>query len=549
MQSGPRFIFITGGVISSLGKGIAASALGALLKTRGFSVRLRKLDPYLNVDPGTMSPYQHGEVYVTEDGCETDMDLGHYERFAGVFTTRFDYTTAGQIYQFVLQSERKGQYLGATVQTIPHITERIKNFITTNCTSDFLIAEIGGTVGDIEGYPFLEAVRQIKHEMPSRVCCVHMGWVPYVETAGEYKTKPMQHSVKELQRAGIQPDLLLLRASGNLPKSILDKIGLFTNVRPTHVHIAQDQSSLYSVPRAYSREGFDQSVVDYFGLKSDSPCLDDWQDIEKREKSLISRGVFGIVAKYGDFRDAYRSLLEALNHAYLKEGFQPKIRWIDPESIEGDVESALRDLNGILVPGSFGVRGCTGILSAIGAARIQKIPFLGICAGMQFAVIEAMRTLPDFKEAHSQEFTSQGPLVVRQMQAWEKDGSLEERSADDDLGGSMRLGSYPCVLKKGSRILDIYGIENINERHRHRFEVDSAFVPDLERAGLFCSGASPCGHLPEVVERNDHPFFVGVQFHPEFKSSPRSPHPLFCAFVRHIVKHAQEERKDNVVVC
>lgn len=538
MLRGARFVFITGGVISSLGKGIAASALGSLLRARGLSVKLRKLDPYLNVDPGTMSPYEHGEVFVTDDGTETDLDLGHYERFAGVATTRFDYVTAGQIYASVLQSERRGDYLGATVQIIPHITERIKDFLKSHTEGvDVVIAEIGGTVGDIEGLPFLDAVRQIKQESPERVCCVHMGWVPYVSTAGEYKTKPMQHSVKELQRAGIQPDLLLLRAPDDLPTGVLNKIGLFTNVRNSWAYIAKDQSSLYNVPLAYHEAGFDQGVVDYFGLDAAEPSMDNWRTVRERENNMITKSVLGIVGKYGALKDAYKSLSEAIMHASLFEGVCPEIVWIDPEEIEvNGADALLRDLQGILVPGSFGARGHEGILSAVAYARIHKIPFLGICAGMQFAVIEAARTQDNLKEAHSEEFTRDGILVVRQMTAWEKEGALEKRTATDDLGGSMRLGAYPCILQEGSLVHKIYGTTEISERHRHRFEVDMTFADDLARAGLFVTGTSPCGRLPEVVERRDHPFFIAGQFHPEFKSSPHTAHPLFRALVRHIVK-------------
>ncbi|WP_082192033.1 CTP synthase [Candidatus Hepatobacter penaei] len=541
----PRFVFLTGGVLSSLGKGIGASVLGALLKARGLPVRLRKLDPYLNVDPGTMSPYEHGEVFVTDDGCETDLDFGHYERFIQTPTTKFDYITTGQIYQSVLRAERRGDYLGATVQVIPHVTQAIKDFMHNHLDPDVtLIAEIGGTVGDIEGLPFLEAVRQMKYAMPDRVCCIHMGWVPYMTTAGEYKTKPMQHSVKELQRAGIQPDILLLRCEGTLPKTVVDKIGLFANVPIPRVLMAQNQSHLLSVPLAYHKEGLDEAVVDYFHLKAPAPRLDVWKDLETRMRDSEPVGTLAIVAKYGHLQDAYRSLLEALMHAGLHEGGQVTLRWIDPDEVDDAFLQTLDDIDGVLVPGSFGERGHQGILSMIRWARETQTPFLGICAGMQFAVIEAARHLLGWEQADSEEFTSSGPLVIRQLTDWDQQGEKKSYHAHDGLGGTMRLGAYPCVLSKGSRVHALYGQENISERHRHRFEVDIRHRDALTSVGLLTTGLSPCGRLPEVVERCDHPFFVASQFHPEFKSSPLAPHPLFCGLVR-CIKKCWHEAKAN----
>ncbi len=540
----PRFVFLTGGVLSSLGKGIGASVLGALLKARGLPVRLRKLDPYLNVDPGTMSPYEHGEVFVTDDGCETDLDFGHYERFIQTPTTKFDYITTGQIYQSVLRAERRGDYLGATVQVIPHVTQAIKDFMCNHLDPDVtLIAEIGGTVGDIEGLPFLEAVRQMKYATPDRVCCIHMGWVPYMTTAGEYKTKPMQHSVKELQRAGIQPDILLLRCEGTLPKTVVDKIGLFANVPIPRVLMAQNQPNLLSVPLAYHKEGLDEAVVTYFQLKAPAPCLDVWKELETRMRDSQPVGTLAIVAKYGHLQDAYRSLLEALMHAGLHEGAQLTIRWIDPDEVDDAFLQNIDDIDGVLVPGSFGERGHQGILSMIRWARETQTPFLGICAGMQFAVIEAARHLLGWEEADSEEFTSSGPLVVRQLTDWDQKGEKKSYHTHDGLGGTMRLGAYPCVLSKGSQVHALYGQDHISERHRHRFEVDVRHREALANVGLLTTGLSPCGHLPEMVERHDHPFFVACQFHPEFKSSPLAPHPLFCGLVRCIQKRWREAKE------
>lgn len=548
-----RFVFITGGVISSLGKGLTAAALGALFKGRGLKVALRKLDPYLNVDPGTLSPYQHGEVFVMQDGTEADLDCGHYERFAGVQTTFADCTTTGQVYQKVLEAERRGDYLGKTVQIVPHITDAIKGFLTHGEEDrDVLIAEIGGTVGDIEGLPFLDAIRQLRQRRPQDVCFVHVGWVPYVKTAGEYKTKPLQHSVRELQRGGIQPDILLLRCDEKLPGDILDKVGLFCNVPASRVVCGTTQKNIYAVPLAYHDEGLDQAVLDFFSLESGKPALDVWQDYRQRFESASQTVVVGVVGKYGSFPDAYRSLYEALEHAGVREGICAQIQWIDPENIPEQFSNteAVRGsdepaVDAILVPGGFGVRGLQGTLDMIRWARENKVPYFGICLGMQLAVIEVARNLLGLAKADSSEFSKTPDPVVHTLTSWEKEGAVHDYAGDSrGLGGTMRLGAYPCRVKEGSLAHRIYGKSEFHERHRHRFEVNTAYEDGLEKAGLIFSGKSPCGRLPEIVEHNDHPFFIAVQFHPEFLSEPHAGHPLFRAFVK-AAAQCRDQKKES----
>lgn len=537
------FVFVTGGVLSSLGKGLAASVIGGLLKKRGLNVCLRKLDPYLNIDPGTMSPYQHGEVYVTDDGCETDLDLGHYERFTGTRATRFDYITTGQIYQGVLERERQGDYHGATVQVIPHITQAIEEFVTSHVPGDtIVISEIGGTVGDIESLPFLESVRQMRQKYPDRVRVIHMGWVPYIHTAGEFKTKPMQHSVRELQRAGIQPDILLLRASGPLPEVTLEKVSLLCNVPKKSVRVALDQKSIYQVPLAYHQEGLDSVLLDSLGLSASQPDLKCWEELERRLKAERKPLTLGLVAKYGDFPESYKSLIEALMHAALQEGVALTYKWINPDEVEAKGVDSYVNLDGVLVPGGFGERGFSGTLRMITWARENGIPFLGICLGMQLTVIEAARNLLGLVQADSQEFSDTPDPVVHRLSSWEKEGKQHIYDADKGLGGTMRLGAYPCVLQAGSRVQAIYGCDQIAERHRHRFEVNTAYLERLEGVGLVFSGLSPCGQLPEVVERVDHPFFVAVQFHPEFLSNPLTPHPLFCSLMRAMMTECSAQK-------
>ncbi|WP_119458662.1 CTP synthase [Rhodospirillaceae bacterium SYSU D60014] len=529
-----RFIFITGGVVSSLGKGLSAAALGALLQARGFKVRLRKLDPYLNVDPGTMSPYQHGEVYVTDDGAETDLDLGHYERFTGVASRRSDNVTAGRIYSTVLAKERRGDYLGGTVQVIPHVTDAIKEFIRADIVDeDFVLCEIGGTVGDIESLPFLEAIRQLGNELGrERALFLHLTLVPWIPSAGELKTKPTQHSVKELLGVGIQPDILLCRCDREIPPDARRKIALFCNLRPEAVIQALDVDTIYQVPVAYHSQGFDREVCRHFGIEPPAPDLGGWHRVVERVRAPEGEVSIAVVGKYTSLPDSYKSLAEALAHGGIANNARVKLDWIDSEIFEsGDAIQRLENVNGILVPGGFGERGTEGKVMAARFARERNVPYFGICFGMQMAVIEAARNLADIPNAGSTEFGANADPVVGLMTEWMRGNVLERRSDASDLGGTMRLGAYDCVLQPGSLVHKIYGADRISERHRHRYEVNIHYKDRLEAAGLLFSGLSPDGVLPEIVELPGHRWFVGVQFHPELKSRPFEPHPLFTSFI------------------
>ncbi len=531
-----RFIFITGGVVSSLGKGLSAAALGALLQARGFRVRLRKFDPYLNVDPGTMSPYQHGEVYVTDDGAETDLDLGHYERYTGVATRRSDSVTTGRIYSSVIARERRGEYLGATVQVIPHVTDAIKEFIQADLADeDFVLCEIGGTVGDIESLPFLEAIRQIGNELGrERVLYVHLTLVPWIPSAGELKTKPTQHSVKELLGLGIQPDILLCRCDRPIPEGARKKIALFCNLRDSRVIPALDVDTIYEVPNAYHAEGFDREVCDHFGIKAPGPDLAQWETIVSRIRKPEGEVNIAIVGKYTHLKDSYKSLAEALTHGGIANNMRVNLDWIDSEIFEReDTVQHLEGVHGILVPGGFGERGAEGKIQAARFARERAVPYFGICFGMQMAVIEAARNLADLPGAGSTEFGPCQDPVIGLMTEWMRGNTLERRQANGDMGGTMRLGAYEAVLAPGSRVSEIYGgAAHISERHRHRYEVNINYKDRLEAVGLRFSGMSPDGELPEIVEIPEHPWFVGVQYHPELKSKPFEPHPLFTDFIR-----------------
>ena len=531
----PRYIFITGGVVSSLGKGLGAAALAALLQARGYKVRLRKLDPYLNVDPGTMSPTQHGEVFVTDDGAETDLDLGHYERFTGVHARKSDNVTTGRIYSDVLARERRGDYLGATIQVIPHVTDAIKAFVKSNHEDeDFILCEIGGTVGDIESLPFLEAIRQLGNELGRKqTCFLHVTLLPYIAAAGELKTKPTQHSVKELQSVGIQPDILLCRTEHPLPDEQRGKIGLFCNIRESAVILGLDVNNIYEVPLSYHEQGLDREVVRHFGLEDKAPDLTAWQRICDGIASPDSEVTIAIVGKYTSLQDSYKSLGEALFHGGIANRTKVNIEWIDSELFETEDAAieALHHVSGILVPGGFGERGSEGKIRAIQFAREHAIPYFGICFGMQMAVLETARNIAGMSGAGSSEFGTPEISLVGLMTEWTSGNATQQRSADDDLGGTMRLGAYPCLLEAGTLAHQLYGSEEISERHRHRYEVNIAYSDTLEAAGMKLSGLSPDGHLPESVERPDHPFFVAVQFHPELKSKPFDPHPLFTGFV------------------
>ncbi|MBR0551228.1 CTP synthase [Stakelama marina] len=540
-----RYIFITGGVVSSLGKGLMAASLAALLQARGYRVRIRKFDPYLNVDPGTMSPYQHGEVYVTDDGAETDLDLGHYERFTGVAAHQSDNVTSGRIYQQIIQRERRGDYLGATVQVIPHVTDAIKAFALDDADDlDFVLCEIGGTVGDIESLPFIEAIRQLRNELGrGQSISVHVTLVPYISAAGELKTKPTQHSVRELAALGVAPDVLVCRCEQPLPDSERAKIALFCNVPKSAVVPALDASSIYAVPLQYHGEGLDEEVLRAFGIEpGGKPELSRWTEIMDRLTNLEGEVTVGVVGKYVGLQDAYKSLNEALVHGGIANRVKVNIRWIDAELFEGDegeVAAALEPCHAILVPGAFGERGAEGKIASVRFARERKVPYFGICFGMQMACIEGARNLAGLSEASSTEFGPTAEPVVGLITEWMSEGGIQVREAGGDLGGTMRLGAYPARLDGNSVVASIYGQTDISERHRHRYEVNTAYREPLEEGGLVFSGMSPDGMLPEIVERPDHPWFVGVQFHPELKSKPFDPHPLFASFIAAAVKQSR----------
>jgi CTP synthase len=541
-----RFIFITGGVVSSLGKGLMAASLAALLQARGYKVRLRKLDPYLNVDPGTMSPYQHGEVYVTDDGAETDLDLGHYERFTGVPARQSDNVTSGRIYQGIIARERRGDYLGATVQVIPHVTNAIKEFIRADVDAacDFILCEVGGTVGDIESLPFVEAIRQFRNEIGrGNTVSIHTTLVPYIAAAGELKTKPTQHSVRELTSLGIQPEIIVCRCDRELPDSDREKIALFCNVRKEAVIPALDAPSIYAVPAQYSEAGLDAEVLRAFGI-DDAPAPDmaRWDDVLDRLLNPEGEVTIGVVGKYVGLQDAYKSLTEALIHGGLANRVKVHIKWLDAELFEhpeAEVAALLEPMHAILVPGGFGERGSEGKIASVHFARTRDVPFFGICLGMQMACIEAARNTAGLEGAGSSEFGDTAEPIVGLITEWMSEEGLQKRAAGGDLGGTMRLGAYPAVLGGNSVVRTIYGTNTISERHRHRYEVNAHYKSALEAGGLVFSGMSPDGELPEIVERPDHPWFIGVQFHPELKSKPFDPHPLFASFIEAAVKQSR----------
>ena len=546
-----RYVFITGGVVSSLGKGLASAALGALLQARGYKVRLRKLDPYLNVDPGTMSPYQHGEVFVTDDGAETDLDLGHYERFTGVSAAKSDNITTGRIYSTIIEKERRGDYLGATVQVIPHVTDQIKQFCLSPAKTDegedvdFVLVEIGGTVGDIEGLPFFEAIRQLGQDLPrGQSCFVHLTLLPFIKTAGEMKTKPTQHSVKELRSIGIQPDILLCRCEEPIPADEKRKIAQFCNVRPDSVIQAMDSADIYAVPQDYHAEGLDTQVLAHFGMTdAPQPDLSGWNEIVRRRLNPEGEVTIAVVGKYTVLKDAYKSLIEALQHGGIANNVKVNLDWVEADTFEGDPEACadrLKDAHAIMVPGGFGERGAEGKIQAARFARERKIPYFGICFGMQMAVIEAARHLAGYPKATSTEFGPAEEPVVGLMTEWTQGNQRVLRQQGGDLGGTMRLGAYDSTLKAGSKIAEIYGTSEISERHRHRYEVNINYRDAIEeKAGLIFAGLSPDGVLPETVERADHPWFIGVQYHPEYKSRPFKPHPLFSSFVGAAVEQSR----------
>ena len=536
-----RYIFITGGVVSSLGKGLASAALGALLQARGFSVRLRKLDPYLNVDPGTMSPFEHGEVFVTDDGAETDLDLGHYERFTGVAARKTDSVSSGRIYSSVLEKERRGDYLGKTIQVVPHVTNEIKDFIGIGDDEvDFMLCEIGGTVGDIEGLPFFEAIRQFSHEKPRGQCLfMHLTLLPFLNASGELKTKPTQHSVKELQSIGIAPDILVCRSEHSIPQKEREKLALFCNVRPESVIAAYDLESIYDAPLAYHKEGLDQAVLNAFEITpAPKPNLDVWEDVSERIHNPEGSVNVAIVGKYTQLEDAYKSITEALTHGGIRNRVKVNIGWLDAEKFDTEaVEPHLEGYDGVLVPGGFGERGTEGMIKAATFAREKKVPYLGICLGMQMAVVETSRNLAKIKNAGSEEFDHEAGKkrfkpVVYHLKEWLEGNRTIKRDETDDKGGTMRLGAYNAILKQQSQISEIYNSELISERHRHRYEVDIKYKDKLEKCGVSFSGMSPDNRLPEIIEINDHPWFIGVQFHPELKSKPFEPHPLFADFIK-----------------
>jgi CTP synthase len=538
---GTKYIFITGGVVSSLGKGIAAASLGALLQARGFKVRLKKLDPYLNVDPGTMSPYQHGEVYVTDDGAETDLDIGHYERFTGVNARRGDSISAGRIYSDLLTKERRGDYLGRTVQVIPHVTNLIKEFILSDTENeDFVICEIGGTVGDIEAQPFCEAIRQLGNSMQESCMYIHVTLVPYISAAKELKTKPTQHSVKELRSIGIQPHLLLCRAEREISKGDRSKIALFCNVPLTSIIQALDQKNIYRVITSYHEQGLDTEVLKRFGMEHKLPLnLDKWLQVIEKVENPKGEVKIAIVGKYNKIEDSYKSLIEALEHAGIANQYKVKIKWVNASNLKEDnVADKFADVHGILVPGGFGARGTEGKILAINHARTKNIPCFGICFGMQLAIIEYARSVLNIENASSTEFTSECTNVIALMQEWDQSGEKQKRTKNSDLGGTMRLGSYQCKLKPGTKAFSIYGSEMIHERHRHRYEFNSNFMTQFEQAGMVFSGLSPDGKLAEIIEIPDHPWFVAAQFHPELKSRPLQSHPLFTSFIKAAINNS-----------
>ena len=538
-MSKPRYIFITGGVVSSLGKGISAAAIGSLLQARGYSVRIRKLDPYINVDPGTMSPYQHGEVFVTDDGAETDLDLGHYERFTGVPAKQSDNITTGRIYQNVINKEREGDYLGSTVQVIPHVTDEIKSFITKDIGKcDFILVEIGGTVGDIESLPFLEAIRQFGNEIgKKRAIYIHLTLVPFIHTSNEQKTKPTQHSVKELREIGIQPNILLCRCDRSIEANEVDKIALFCNVKSEDVIQALDVKNIYNVPIVYHSEKLDVQVLRHFNIRPNKINLIKWKKIVLSANKVKRNINVGIVGKYTDLPDAYKSLNEALVHGGLINNVGINIHWINSENLnDRSIKNKFKNIHGIIVPGGFGERGISGKIKAIKYARLNKVPFLGICLGLQLAVIEFSKNVLNIRNANSSEFTNTENNVIGLLTEWYKDGKKEVRSKASDVGGTMRLGSYPCKLKKGSLAFKIYKKSIIHERHRHRYEVNSIYENKLMNKGMIFSGKSPDSMLPEIIEVSTHPWFLGVQFHPELKSRPFMPHPIFKSFIYAVKK-------------
>ena len=538
-----QYIFITGGVASSLGKGLTSAALGALLQSRGFNVKIKKLDPYLNVDPGTMNPFQHGEVFVTDDGAETDLDLGHYERFTNVPSSINDNITTGQIYKRIISKERKGDYLGRTVQIIPHVTDEIKEFILSNNDNiDFCLCEIGGTVGDIEGLPFFEAIRQLSNELKKNMTCfLHLTLVPYISAAGEVKTKPTQHSVKELRSIGIQPDILVCRCDRKISKSDIRKISVFCNVDEDSVIQAIDVDTIYAVPKDLKTNGLDVAVLNALGKNTfPKSNLRKWNKVVERIRKPIGEVTIGVVGKYLDLNDAYKSLFEALTHGGISNNVKVNIKNIDTDKLEKNKnKTVFNGLSGILVPGGFGKRGSEGKIFASKYARENKIPFFGICFGMQMAVVDVARNLLEYKSASSSEFGKTDTPVIGLLTEWIKDEEIQKRDLQSEYGGTMRLGSYPAILKKGSKVRNIYGSKKVNERHRHRYEVNMSFINDLERVGLKFVGMSPDGLLPEIVELKNHPWFIGVQFHPELKSRPFNPHPLFSSFIKASVKKSK----------
>ena len=529
-----RYVFVTGGVVSSLGKGLSSASLASLLQLRGYKVRIRKLDPYLNVDPGTMNPFQHGEVFVTDDGAETDLDIGHYERFTGIPATKSDNITTGAIYSDIIKKERRGDYLGGTVQVVPHVTDRIKKFISHNVKNeDFIICEIGGTVGDIESLPFLEAIRQFSNEEGKKNSLfIHLTLVPYLKASGELKTKPTQHSVKELRSIGIQPDIIICRSEREIPKTERKKISLFCNVPIDNVIETVDVKTIYEAPISFHKEKLDERVLSYFNVKNKKkPDLSKWKNITSKVLNPKKDVNIGIIGKYINLKDAYKSLDEALIHGGISNNVRVKLERIDSEHLDPKkVEPLLNNISGVLIPGGFGKRGTEGKIAAIKYARLNNIPFFGICFGMQMAVIEAARNLLNIKNASSSEFGNNCTPVVGLLEEWQK-GKKIFKGSEKDLGGTMRLGLYDAVIKNNSLISKIYSEKRIKERHRHRYEVNIKYKKDFEKKGLIFSALSPDGSLPEIIELNNHPWFVGVQFHPEFKSRPFTPHPLFSSFI------------------